>query len=266
MSRTAPTRTAAARTLPVRPLALTGVVAALVLTATACGGGASDDQHPEQRSFALHGRTLTVDSDDSSLEIVAADGIKAGDVRVTRWFKGSALVGDDPRVTWSMRDDRLVLRLKCSGLVTRCSAKHRVEVPRGITVKVQDQDGSVAAHGFRDALDIRTSDGSVHVTDSTGPLELRSEDGSVHAEVASRRVRASTRDGSVHLELGAVPDQVDTRSEDGSVSIALPRTGYRVTTDTRDGSAHVSVPRDDASSHVVSAHTSDGNITVRTAN
>ncbi|CAM5527068.1 Chromosome segregation ATPase OS=Streptomyces violarus OX=67380 GN=FHS41_003279 PE=4 SV=1 [Streptomyces violarus] len=45
-------------------------------------------------------------------------------------------------------------------------------MPRGVTVKVQDDDGSVRARGFRDPLSIRTGDGSVRVTDTTGPLEL----------------------------------------------------------------------------------------------
>ncbi|MFD4608473.1 DUF4097 family beta strand repeat-containing protein [Streptomyces sp. NPDC058440] len=253
------------RSIPARVAAAAGAVVVLVATATACGGSAEDDTSPERRSFALRGDTLTVDSDDSALEIVSGGQAKAGTVEVTRWFSGSVLIGDDPRVTWSMKDDRLVLRLKCSGFVADCSAKHRIEVPRGIAVKVEDRDGSVRARGFEDALSIRTGDGSVHVTDSTGPLELRSGDGSVRAEVSSLRVRATTGDGEVHLELGTVPDLVDTRSGDGSVSITVPRAPYRVTTKTGDGSVNVDVPRDDASSHVVSATTGDGSITVRTA-
>ncbi|MFF9121766.1 DUF4097 family beta strand repeat-containing protein [Streptomyces sp. NPDC014889] len=253
------------RSVPARVAAVAGVVVVLVATATACGGSAEDDTSPERRSFAVHGDTLTVDSDDSALEIVSGGSAKAGAVGVTRWFRGSVLIGDDPRVTWSMKDDRLVLRLKCSGIVADCSAKHRIEVPRGIAVKVEDRDGSVRARGFKDALSIRTGDGSVHVTDSTGPLELRSGDGSVRAEVSSRRVRATTGDGSIRLELGAVPDLVETRSGDGSVGITLPHSAYRVTTKTGDGSVNVSVPRDDAGSHVVSATTGDGGITVRTA-
>ncbi|MFJ6561063.1 DUF4097 family beta strand repeat-containing protein [Streptomyces sp. NPDC091412] len=253
------------RSVPARVAAVAGVVVVLVATATACGGSAEDDTSPERHSFALRGDTLTVDSDDSALEIVAAGSAKPGTVEVTRWFRGSVLVGNDPRVTWSMKDDRLVLRMKCSGFVADCSAKHRIEVPRGIAVKVEDGDGSVRARGFKDALSIRTGDGSVHVTDSTGPLELRSGDGTVRAEVSSRRVRATTGDGSVRLELAIVPDRVETRSGDGSISVVLPHAAYRVTTKTGDGSVDVSVPRNDASSHVVSATTGDGRITVRTA-
>jgi len=235
----------------------------LAVTATACGNDAKDDKHPDHRAFALHGRTLTIDSDDSDLEIVPATADK---VQVTRWFKGSVMVGEDPRVTWAMKDDRLVLRLKCSGLVASCSALHRIEVPRGVAVKVEDRDGSVRARGFKESLSLSTRDGSVRVTDSTGPLTLNSHDGSVKATgVSSRRVHAETRDGSVHLELSAVPDLVEANSSDGSVSITLPQGTYRVTTHTSDGTAHVSVPQDPRSSHVVDARTRDGSVQVRPA-
>jgi hypothetical protein len=255
-----------ARTVSVRALAVAGAVAALVAGATACGASAADDKDPDRRSFALRGETLTIDSDDSALEIVAADAHQADTVEVTRWFQGSVAMGKDPKVTWSMRDDRLKLRLTCTGVVADCAAKHRIEVPRGIAVNVVDGDGSVRARGFEDALNIRTGDGSVRVTDSSGPLNLRTGDGSVRAEVTSRTVRAQTGDGSVHLELGAVPDLVESRTGDGSVTIALPDARYRVTSRTGDGAEDISVPRDESSSHVVSAQTGDGKVTVRTAN
>ncbi|TQJ87836.1 DUF4097 family beta strand repeat-containing protein [Streptomyces sp. SLBN-31] len=247
-------------------LALAVVAVVLVGGATACGASAGDDKDPDHRTFALQGRTLTVDSDDSALEIVAGDGNTAGKVAVTRWFQGKVAIGSDPKVTWSMRGDRLVLRVKCSGVVADCSARHRIEVPRGVAVKVRDGDGSVRARGFRDALSISTGDGSVRIGDCTGPLEVHTGDGSVRAEVDSRTVRAETGDGSVHLELGVVPDLVDSRSGDGSVTIALPRSAYRVAARTGDGSVHVSVPRDDSSSHVVRARSDDGEVTLRTAN
>lgn len=261
-----------ARTARTRTVAVTGSVVALVATLAACGADAGDDRHPEHRSFALHGRTLTVDSDDSALDVVVAgsaraDGAgKAGAVEVTRWFQGHVTVGSDPRVTWAMKDDRLTLRMKCSGVIADCSARHRIVVPRGVAVNVVDGDGSVRASGFTQALSIRTADGSVHVTDSSGPLDLRSGDGSISAlGVDSRRVHARTEDGSVRLGLGVVPDLVESRSGDGSLTIELPHDSYRVDTDSGDGSVHVSVPRDPASAHVVSARTGDGSITVRTA-
>jgi hypothetical protein len=53
-----------------RPAALTALALALVAGVSACGASAGDDKEPETRSFGLHGRTLTVDSDDSALEPV----------------------------------------------------------------------------------------------------------------------------------------------------------------------------------------------------
>lgn len=248
-----------------RVIAVTGVVVALVATASACSS-AGDDKDPEQRSFALRGRTLTVDSNDSGLDIVAAGSNKSGRIEVTRWFQGSVTMGKDPTVTWSMEDDRLTLRVRCSGVVADCSAKHRIEVPRGVSVVVRNGDGSITARGFDQALDIRSGDGSVTVKDSTGPLRLHTDDGSIRAlGVRSQQVRAHSEDGSVRLELASVPDLVESSSDDGSLTIDLPRETYRVTADSDDGSVKVSVPRAESSSHVVSAKTKDGSIRVRVA-
>lgn len=249
-----------------RAVVLGGAAVVLVAGLSACGAAAAEDTAPEHRSFDLPGSTLTVDSDDSALEIVAVEGNPSGKVEVTRWFQGTVALGSDPKVTWSMEGDRLELRMRCSGVVADCSAKHRVEVPRGVAVKVVEGDGSVRARGFRDALSIRTTDGSVHVTDATGPLDLRTGDGSLRAEVDSRTVRARTGDGSLHLTLGAVPDLVESRSGDGSTTVELPRAAYRVTATTGDGAERVSVPRDDTSPHGVDVRTGDGSLTVRTTN
>ncbi|WP_221357618.1 DUF4097 family beta strand repeat-containing protein [Streptomyces beigongshangae] len=242
-----------------------GVVAvALGLLASGCGNSAEDDTEPEKRSFTLSGRALTVDSDGSALELVVGD---VGKVQVTRWFKADVVLGEDPGITWAMKDGTLKLRTHCAGVVADCSAKHRIVVPRGVALTVEERDGGVRATGFEEALDIRASDGSVRVEDASGPLTLRTADGSVHASgIGSRRVDVRTEDGSARLEFASVPDQVSARGKDGSLTIGLPDAAYKVTAGARDGSVDVSVPRDEDSPHVVSAHTEDGKVTVRTAN
>ncbi|WP_338696113.1 DUF4097 family beta strand repeat-containing protein [Streptomyces sp. Q6] len=250
-----------------RVLAVLAAVSAVAATATACGADASDDGHPDHRSFALRGTTLTVDSDDSALELVPGDGDR---VKVTRWFEGSTVIGGDPKVTWDWQDDedRLTLRLHCSGVIADCSARHRVEVPRGTAVVVRNGDGSVRASGFEKGLDITTSDGSVRVDDIKGPLRLSGQDGSLNATgIDSRRVTVRTQDGSAHIALRTVPDRVDAVSEDGSLTLAVPGSAtYRVTTDTDDGGVDVSVPRDAHSDHRISARAQNGKVTLRTAN
>ncbi|MGX2997435.1 DUF4097 family beta strand repeat-containing protein [Streptomyces sp. JNUCC 64] len=249
------------------PLAVAGL-AALALTVTGCAEP-EDDTAPDHRSFTLSGTTLTIDSDDSSLELVPT---RHDRVEVTRWFQSRKVAGSRPSVSWRMEDDRLVLRRSCSGFIASCALKHRVEVPRGTAVTVRNGDGSVRASNFRTALDIRTDDGSVRVEDVSGPVTLRSGDGSVRASgVRSRRIDAHTDDGSLHLALVTVPDRVTARSNDGSVTVDLPHggdapTGYRVSAGSEDGGVKVSVPRDDRSRHEVSAHSRDGSVTVRNAN
>ncbi|MFF1381462.1 DUF4097 family beta strand repeat-containing protein [Streptomyces sp. NPDC058308] len=278
------------RTRAAHALAVGGGTVAVVLLVGGCGADAKNDSDPDHRTFALPGRTLTIDSRHSAVELVpAAKGAEG--VRVTRWFDGKTVLGSDPKVTWRMAGDRLTLRVTCSGVITNCSARHRVEVPRGVAVSVENKDGQVTAGGLRSGLKVRTEDGSVTVEDSagplslrssdgsvavkgaSGPLELRSSDGSVRADgVTSRRVAVETRDGSVKLRLAAVPDRVEARSKDGSVDIAVPRTkdgagiAYDVRTESSDGSVDVSVPRDDESAHHVDVRSSDGSVSVYSAN
>ncbi|MEV5876770.1 DUF4097 family beta strand repeat-containing protein [Streptomyces sp. NPDC052101] len=255
-----------ARSVAVRAAAMAVVTGVLVAGVSACGASADDDKHPDHRSFALHGRTLTVDSDDAALDIVAAKGTKAGTVQVTRWFQGSVVVGHSPTVRWSLQNDRLVLRMHCSGLIADCSARYRIEVPHGVGVTVDDGNGGVQARGFTDPLGIRTSNGSVRVTDSSGPLDLHSDNGPVRADVSAPRVRAESSNGPVDLTLGRVPDRVDVNTDNGPLTIALPRAAYHVTAESDNGGVSVSVPRDDKSPHAVSADSSNGKVTVRTAN
>ncbi|WP_199548711.1 DUF4097 family beta strand repeat-containing protein [Streptomyces sp. N35] len=222
----------------------------------------SKDKDPETRDFALQGRELTIDSDDSALDVVVAD---VDDVRVTRWFDGNAVIGDAD-VSWRMVDGkRLELRVKCEGVITACDASHRIEVPRKVAVTVENQDGRVNATGFDTALKIKSKDGRIMVKDAAGPLDLDSEDGSLEAVgVSSRDIRAHARDGRVRLALTEVPDRIDVHSKDGSVEIGLPKAAYKVRAEAQDGSVEVDVPRDASSPHVVSAVSQDGRIRVHT--
>jgi len=265
MARTARTTHPARTTRSTRTRVLLASGAALVaVLATACAD-ASDDTAPETRGFDFSGSALTIDADNTSLEIVAADGDKAGHVEVTRWFDGSVAIGKGPKLSWSLSDGELKLRMDCSGIVADCSSRHRVEIPRGVTVKVVSNDGGVKVSGVRDALSVKARDGSVRITDSSGPLDLDTGDGSVRADVASRTVTTRSGDGSVHLNLSVVPDRVETKANDGNVTIEVPRATYKVTAEVDDGDNQVSVPRADDSAHEITARVTDGDLRIRTA-
>ncbi|MEU7134103.1 DUF4097 family beta strand repeat-containing protein [Streptomyces sp. NPDC046261] len=232
---------------------------------TGCGTANADDATPESRTFSLGGRELTVDTDNSAVELVPGDG-DGKQVKVTRWFDGWAL-GGSTGVTWAMEDGgTLKLRVKCKGVTVGCEAKHRIEVPRGVDVTVRDGDGTITARGFESRLKVTSGNGAIEVRDTKGPLELKSSNGQITAEgVGSRKVSATTSNGEIRLGLTAAPDTVTTRTNNGSTRITVPRAPYKVTAGSGNGSVHVDVPRDDAAPHAVSAHSGNGSIDVRTS-
>ncbi|MGW4373357.1 DUF4097 family beta strand repeat-containing protein [Streptomyces albidoflavus] len=248
-----------------RLAAMVAGAAALALLTTGCAQDTSADggAEPKHKNFALTGRTLTVDSDDSRIELVPGDG---EEVRVTRWFSGRALLGSTPRAEWTVEGDALKLRVSCGGLVAHCDARHRIEVPADTAVTLRTHDGAVTAKGFSAPLTLHGSDAPLTVEDVSGPLDLRSTDGAITTRsVSSSRVRARTEDGSLVLGLVEAPERIDAASKDGSVTVELPEAAYDVRTEVQDGRTNVSVLEDPASSRVVSVTAQDGNITVRPA-
>lgn len=252
--------------LRTRALAASGGAALLGLVVTGCGSADPGDAPTEHKSFALSGRTLTIDTGNTTLELVPADVEK---VEVTRRVDGWVVGGSGPEPRWAMRDDTLTLRVKCRALISDCASQHKVKVPRGVAVVVKGGNGRVSASGFDASLTVRNTNGEVAVRDSSGPLRLENRNGAVVAEkISAKSVTARTDNGGIRLAFTAVPDLVDTRSGNGSTTIGLPggSATYAVDADARNGRASVDVPHGDDSTHVVKARSTNGRILVRTAN
>ncbi|MBT2395354.1 DUF4097 family beta strand repeat protein [Streptomyces sp. ISL-100] len=238
--------------------ALVGVVAL-----SGCGTEAKDAP-AEQRSFPFSGDSLTIDADNSALELVPAD---VKDVEVTRRADGWVFLGEGPESTWEMKGGKLVLRQHCTAMVSDCESWHRVKVPRGVAVTVKDDNGSVTAAGFDTALTLRSDNGEVTVKDSSGPLELTSDNGEIVGEgISSKRVNATSDSGSVRMGFAVVPDLVETTSDNGEIGIELPHATYSVAAKSDNGDVRIDVPRDPSSPHVVRARSDNGEVTVRSAN
>ena len=212
-------------------------------------------------------KTLTTRTDDSAVELVPAD-VKS--VEVTRHVDGWVFMGSGPHASWSMENDTLSLKVKCSAVISSCAARHQIKVPRGVAVVLKDDNGSVTATGFDTPLKLRSDNGKVTVRDSSGALDLNSDNGTIDADgISSRQITADSSNGEVRLSLTAAPDRVETDSNNGSIEIALPQKpglAYKVRTRTNNGSTKVGVPTDDASRHTVTAHSDNGRITVRSVN
>ncbi|GGV78032.1 lipoprotein [Streptomyces gelaticus] len=249
-----------------RTLVASGGAVLLALVLSGCGSTDVSDAPAQHKSFALSGKTLTIRSGQSSLELVPADVQK---VEVTRRVDGWVVFGDGPEPHWGMQDDTLTLGVECDALISNCAAEHQVKVPRGVAVVVEGDDGKVVASGFRTPLTLSADNGEVTVRDSTGPLKLTSNNGAIVAEgISSGSVSARSDNGMIRLGFTAVPDLVDTVSDNGAVTVDLPGgpEKYAVDATADHGRTSVDVPRSADSSHVVRARSDNGEVTVRSAN
>ncbi|WP_418956850.1 DUF4097 family beta strand repeat-containing protein [Streptomyces tritici] len=249
----------------IRTLLAAGGAAVVALGVTGCGTTDVEGAPVERKSFAFQGDALTVDADDSDLELVPGD---VSEIRVTRQIDGWVFLGDGPKATWRMEGAKLVLRVECDAVASNCGGRHTVTVPRGVTVTVRNENGDVTATGFTTPLTVTGDNGDIRVRDQRGPVELRSDNGDLHLESGTpRTLAASSSNGDVRLAPGAAPQRVDASAENGDVDLRLPGGArYAVTSSSDNGDVSVDVPTDRASAHKVSARSENGDVVVHTAN
>ncbi|MEU1214281.1 DUF4097 family beta strand repeat-containing protein [Streptomyces sp. NPDC005790] len=254
------------RTRRTRALVAAAGTVLLVAGLSGCGSADAEDAPAEHKSFAFSGKALSIDAENSTLDLVPAD---VEQIEVTRRVDGWVMLGSGPDPVWKLDGDELRLEVKCRGLVSNCEAHHEVKVPRGLALTVQGDNGKVTAAGFTGPLKVTADNGGIRVRDVSGPLELSADNGSVEAErVSGSSVIARADNGAVRIGLTRVPDLVDTVSDNGSVTIDLPagRSAYAVSAEADNGDVSVKVPRSESSKHVVKARSDNGEVTVRTAN
>ncbi|MEU8524711.1 MULTISPECIES: DUF4097 family beta strand repeat-containing protein [Streptomyces] len=249
----------------IRTFLATGGVVIGALGVTGCGSADVGGAPVERKNFAFSGDALTVDSDNSDLEIVPGD---VTDIRVTRQVDGWVFLGEGPNPTWRMEGSKLVLRVECDAVASNCGARHTVTVPRGVAVTVEDQNGDMTLDGFATPLTVRSENGDVRIRNQGGPLDLGSENGDVHLESGTlKTLVARTENGDVAITLRAVPEKVEVSSDNGDVDLRLPRgSSYDVAGSSNNGDLSIDVPNDKASTHQVSARSENGDVAVRAAN
>ncbi|MFH8836228.1 DUF4097 family beta strand repeat-containing protein [Streptomyces sp. NPDC017868] len=230
-----------------------------------CGGVDVEGAPVERRTFAFEGEALVVDADDSDLVITPAD---VDGVRVERQVDGWVVMGSGPEASWKLVEGRLTLRVGCDAVAASCGAVHRIQVPRGVAITVEDGNGDVTAEGFATPLKVRTDDGDVRVRKASGELDLASEDGDVSVDdsVRSPSVVVRADDGDVRVGLAAVPRRVDVVTEDGDVAVTVPKGEYEASGVSDDGDVRIDVPLRAGSGHVVSLRSDDGDVVARTVN
>lgn len=247
-----------------RSLLAVGGAVLLALAVTGCGSSDVSDAPVEKKSFPFSGKALTIEGDNSRLDLVPAD---VKEIQVERQVDGWVFLGNGPDPVWELTGNTLKLLVKCEGLSSNCEGRYSVKVPRGVTIAVDDDNGSVHATGFDTDLRIKSDNGAINVKDVRGKLDLESDNGEITGEgVATKSATAKTDNGEIKLDFTVVPDLVESHSNNGAIRLTLPKSTYKVETSSQNGQVTVGVPKSDDSTHLVKARTDNGEVTLQSAN
>ncbi|MGW3349829.1 DUF4097 family beta strand repeat-containing protein [Nonomuraea rubra] len=222
---------------------LLGVSAAL----TGCGAGFTEETDTVSYEVGDDVRALRVEADSGTIEVVESQrrGVQVTEQLV--WRKNK------PKTGHQVQGGTLVLSYECPAAVgfgavaTSCDVNYRVEVPRGLSVKVASDSGTLTLKGL------------------SGALDALSDSGAIEAEgLAVRQVVAKTDSGDVELAFTGAPDRVTVSSDSGRVTIGVPQGAYDVVATTDSGAKDIKVDTDPSAPRRIELTSDSGDLEVRT--
>jgi hypothetical protein len=196
----------------------------------------------------------------------------------------------------------LVLSPTCRTPVGNCSLSLGVTVPAGLPVTASDSFGNLTVSGLSGQASLYDNSGNLTATGLTGTIRLANSFGSMFAaglagqvllssnsgdingtrlsgevtvrdtfgfititSLAAADVTASDNSDDIVLRFAKVPRQVQVSDEFANITVLLPpgSTAYQVRAPVPQfGSRVITVAQSPASSHVITAHDSSGDITI----
>ena len=202
------------------------------------------------------------------LEVLASNG----DVRISSVDRDDVLVVAEvshglarTRSTVEVVDGMLTASADCPILIGRCWVDYRIEVPRDLRVKVDADNGSIAARALGGPATLRSGNGDIDAVGLHGPSRLESDNGNVRAEaLETTGVEARSRNGDVLVDLQVVPTRAVAESDNGDVELRVPRSehAYDLDLGTDNGSEFGQLRTDPDSDRVLVVRSRNGDVTV----
>ncbi|MBB6350267.1 hypothetical protein FHU36_006839 [Nonomuraea muscovyensis] len=198
--------------------AVTTSLLGLVAVLTGCGAGGSLDADVVSYDVAGKVAGLHVEADSGTVEVAESD--RRG-IRVTErlsWRRNK------PQTSHKVRGDTLELTFACpatwgwGAIGTSCDVSYRVEVPKGLRVKVGSDSGDLTLKNLSGDLEATTDSGAVEAGGLTG-----------------RQVVTRTDSGAVKLAFAGRPDRVTTTTDSGRTVIHVPEGPYNIVARTDSG-------------------------------
>ncbi|MEU0567075.1 DUF4097 family beta strand repeat-containing protein [Nonomuraea sp. NPDC005983] len=176
----------------------------------------------------------------------------AGDIAVTEYNGSSVRVvetlqwrNDKPKTWHKVDGDTLSMSYDCEASWGSCGVDYKVEVPKGVQVKVD------------------TGSGDITLRSLTGPVEVETGSGDVDGSgLGGTKILAKSGSGGVELKCVAVPDSAELRSGSGDVVLHVPQGTYDVDARAGAGDETVSVKTDSASPHKLTLNAGSGDVSV----
>ena len=186
--------------------------------------------------------------------------------RVTTRLSGR---GGQPQATAALSGGTLRLTGDCSGgaWFQPCSVRLAVEVPPGVSVRVQGSTGDVLLDGALSAVRAEVGTGDVSwVNAEGGRLDATALTGDVSVQGAVGTLALETRTGDIGAVLTAAPESVTAQALTGDVTVSVPDDGTQYATDIATGTGDVTgaVPADTVDGRPMTVRTSTGDVSVVT--
>ena len=249
----APTAPAPARSTPpppsIRPLValrVIGVAGALLLVLGCTSSVVSQFfRRTTQQTLAPDAAVTKVVIDDGDGDLFLHAGVAGQPLKVVAREHRSF---SRPRTTWATSNGVFTVTGRCTGswwFNGDCSIDLDVTLPPGT------------------ALDVTTGYGDVRLDGITGTVAADSGNGDITmARMASPNVQATTGNGDIKI-ISSAATSITARTGNGDLTLIVPDGAtYKVQADTGNGDPVIDFVSDPASTHVLDAHTDNGDLTI----
>ncbi|GIH68663.1 DUF4097 family beta strand repeat-containing protein [Sphaerimonospora thailandensis] len=219
-------------------VAAAAAVLGLSLALTGCRVGFGPQEQATQ-SYDVTDKVAALEIRTGSGEVVVGETDRQG-VHVTETLRWN---GERPSDGHRVDGDTLKLVYSCVNCVH--SVDYRVDIPRGLAVRIDTGSGEIT---------LRDLTGRVTASTGSGEIDARG--------LAGDQVSANTGSGDVKLRFGKAPQRVTVQTGSGDGQVWVPDGTYNVTTQTGSGEQKVEVAQDPSAPHTIVVKTGSGDAVV----
>ncbi|SDG17893.1 hypothetical protein SAMN05421505_102162 [Sinosporangium album] len=222
------------------PAALTVGVGMLL---TACGLDMDlGSRHEDVKTYEIADALTELQVNIGAGDVIVNESDRSG-VKVTETLQWRS---SKPETERSVEGKALVLRYMCGkGPLSHCNVNYKVEIPKGLRVKIDGGAGVITLRQLSGELEVATGAGDIRTVG-----------------LAVKRLKADTGAGTVELAFVAPPDSVEATTGAGEVEVKVPGGPYDVEAGAGVGDVTVKVDKDPSSPRKIKVSSGVGDVKV----